>query len=143
MVRRVSSGADMAVYARSQASQRLARFAFEFRRAAGSRDAEAVHDLRVAIRRLSECLKIFGPFFAPRESRKIRRKLRKIMDRAAGVRDRDVGIALLREAGLSGKSRIAGLLAAERRRAEAKLVSMLKRWNRREYSAKWRTRLGL
>ncbi len=143
MAKHVPAGVEMAVYARSQASQRLARFAFECRRAAGSRGAEAVHDLRVAIRRLSECLKTFGAFFAARESRKILRKLRKIMDRAAEVRDRDVGMALLREAGLTGRSRLVALLAGERRRAEAELTSLLKRWSRREYSAKWRTHLGL
>ena len=65
------------------------------------------------------------------------------MDRAAEIRNRDVALALLGEAGHTGRSQLIALLARERVQAEAELAALLKRWSRREFSAKWRARLDL
>ena len=53
-------------HAAGQASALLRRLAFQASRTARLSDAGSVHDLRVSIRRLAQCLRVFGQFF-PRE----------------------------------------------------------------------------
>ena len=53
-------------YAREQASTLLRRLAFRMNRAAKVRDADSIHDLRVAIRRFEQCLQIFHQFLSGR-----------------------------------------------------------------------------
>jgi len=52
----------------------LRRFAFEATRAAKPGNSEAVHDLRVSIRRLAHCLRCSG-ILPSRESKAIRGEL--------------------------------------------------------------------
>jgi CHAD domain-containing protein len=130
-------------YARLQASRRLDRFAFELRRAAKSGDADSIHDLRVSIRRLTQCLKIFRQFLPAKQSKKVRRQLRQILKAAAQVRNRDVALELLREAGLKPDSAQTQRLCRERKQAQDELEQVLSSFGRREFSAKWRARLGL
>jgi len=139
----IGSGGDIEKYAHEQASRRLNRFAFELRRASRSPDPDAIHDLRVSIRRLSQCLKIFSGFFPARESKKVRRRLQKILDVAAEVRDRDIAMELVRKAGVSADSPVLARLADERKLAEKRMAAALKRWARRELSSRWRTKLGI
>ncbi len=68
----------MSTYAAEQASILLGRFVFRASRVAKLADADSVHNLRVAIRRLSQCLRAFGPFFPAGECRKVRRRLRRM-----------------------------------------------------------------
>ena len=136
-------GAPMERFAIGQATSRLNRLAFELRRAAKSGDPGAVHDLRVSIRRFVQCLRVFGQFFPAKEAKRMRRRLGEVMDLAAGVRNRDIAIGLLIEAGLDQGSSLIASQEEERRRALRELASVLRRWNRREFSAKWRARLKL
>jgi CHAD domain-containing protein len=136
-------GEPIGKYATAQASRRLDRFAFELRRAAKSGDADAIHDLRVAIRRFSQCLRVFGQFFPRRDSRKIRQRLRLIMDVAAEIRNRDITLALLREAGGNTDTPLCRTLTDGRKKAEQELIDSIRSWGRREFSAKWRARLHL
>jgi CHAD domain-containing protein len=134
---------SMDKYASAQASRRLDRFAFELRRAAKSGDADSIHDLRVSIRRFSQCLRVFGQFFPAREAKKIRRRMRRILDLAAEVRNRDIAVELSEQAGVRPDSTLPLRLSQERKQTEQELVRMLKRWGRRELSAKWRGQLRL
>ena len=138
-----TAGVSMDKYALEQASRRLDRFAFELRRAAKSGDADSIHDLRVSIRRFSQCLRVFGQFFPAREARKIRRRMGRLLDLAAEVRNRDIAVELLEQAGVRPDSRLPVRLSGERKQAEQELVRTLKRWGRRELSVKWRGRLRL
>lgn len=137
------TGEPIAKYATVQASRRLNRFAFELRRAAKSGDADAIHDLRVSIRRLSQCLRVFGQFFPARDSRKIRRRLRLTMDMAAELRNRDITLTLLNEAGAGADTPLCRKIAEDRKEAEREFTESIRRWGRREFSAKWRRRLRL
>jgi len=87
-------------------------------RAAKSADAEAVHDLRVAIRRLAQCLRVFEQFFPRDKTRKIRRELKEMVDLASEVRNRDVALALVAEAKIAPKSDLPRRLADDRRECE-------------------------
>jgi CHAD domain-containing protein len=86
------------------------------RRVQSHGDAGAVHDLRVATRRLQEALDIFASVLPPRERDRLRRRSRRVRRRMAAVRDADVLIDLVH--GLrsrAGASSAAALAPLERR----------------------------
>src|SRR5260370_42493561 len=82
-------------FASEQGSRLLGKLAFQVRHAAKQPNEEAIHDLRVSIRRLSQCLREFQQFFPRRETKKILKQLGKMMDLAAEMRNRDVAIELI------------------------------------------------
>ena len=130
-------------YARRQGAARLDRLAYEIGRSRKSADAEAVHDLRVSIRRLVNCLKAFPEFFSSAGKRKVRRRLGEIMALAGEVRDLDIAIELGLQAGLSAESELLAKLAWERTEAARRLRLVLKHSVKRGMTEKWRGRLGL
>jgi CHAD domain-containing protein len=94
---------NISAYARDQARSRLQRFLAEEKRAGKHLDnPESIHDLRVSIRRFTQCLRTFRGLFAPGPAKKIRRRLRKLMDLCSAVRNCDVALELLRQAGVHG-----------------------------------------
>jgi CHAD domain-containing protein len=133
----------MREYARLQTANLLRRFAFQLNRIAPSGDAEAIHDLRVSIRRLNRCLRVFSQFYPDQSARKIRRQLAAVMALAGDVRDRDVAMELLAEAGVSRRSAVVARLQAERRTALRELLLEVVRLARKSFSQHWRARLEL
>ena len=133
----------MREYVRLETAVRLRRFAFQVSRAARSGDADSIHDLRVAIRRLSRCLSVFSQFYPDRSWKKIRRELADLGDRAGAVRDRDIALELLAAAGIPAEAAIVTRLQAERRKAGQELLLEIRRWKGRAFSRKWRVRLEL
>jgi CHAD domain-containing protein len=55
-------------------------------------DIEAIHDMRVATRRMRSALRLFGPFFVPRKIKRFRKRLRSVASTLGEVRDLDVAI---------------------------------------------------
>ncbi len=133
----------MRKYALHQTAVLLHRFAAQLERGADHSDADAIHDLRVSVRRLSRCLQVFSPFYPSASWKRVRRKLSVLMHAAGAVRDRDIAMELLVEAGVSPGAGIAKRLAAERTDAARDLRARLQRWNQRGVVHHWRTRLGL
>lgn len=125
-------------FAFEQADRRLGRLAFQINQTAKSRDAEAVHDLRVAIRRFSQVLRVFKPCFHGKEVRKIRRKLKQIMDLAGEVRNCDIALKLMSKSQRSETAVLRPKLESLRREGEAALVVFLRHWVDRKSSLKWR-----
>lgn len=132
----------MREYARLQTAILLRRLAFQVNRASKAGDADSIHDLRVAIRRFSRCLRVFSQFFTGPSWKKIRRQLGELMEAAGEVRDRDIALALLAEAAIPPHAAIVTRLAAERRKAGRELLVEISRWKRRG-SRKWRSQLEL
>ncbi len=130
-------------YARLQTATLLRRLAFQLNRAERHTDPDSVHDLRVAIRRLSRCLRAFAPLYPGHYWKKIRRELATLMKSAAAVRDRDVSIELLGQAGISRRAAVVARLEAERRRTARDLSLQIRRWKSSDSSRKWRSRLEL
>jgi CHAD domain-containing protein len=130
-------------YARLQTAILLRRLAYQLNHAAHHSDADSIHDVRVAIRRLSRCLRVFAPFFPGDSWKKIRRRLAGLMQAAGRVRDRDIALQLLAEAGIPPRAGVATRLAAERRKASRELLFEIRRWKSRNFSRKWRSRLEL
>jgi len=83
-------------YAVKETRLRLKRFSKNLRRAAKHpEDPEAIHDLRVSIRRVVQVFKTFGELLDPNPVKKLRGRLHKIMDLCAAVRNCDVALTLL------------------------------------------------
>jgi CHAD domain-containing protein len=121
----------------------LRRFALQVNRAAKSCDADAVHDLRVSIRRLSRCLRVFSQFYPEGSWKKIRRSLKSLMEAAGAVRDMDIAMELLADAGIGKSSPVLRRMAETRRTARRELEREVHTWKGRGFSKKWRTTLGL
>jgi len=126
-----------------QTSALLRRLAFQANRTARLSDGDAVHDLRVSIRRLAQCLRVFGQFFPRERGKKSQHRLRTLMDQASAVRDRDIALELLAAARIPSDSALVQVLSEERAGAERSLVGTLERWSRRGFQKKWRSRLEL
>jgi CHAD domain-containing protein len=121
---------SMSKYARHETRARLDHFKANLRRAAKhSEDPDAIHDLRVSIRRLSQCFRIFR---AP--VKKLRRRLHKIMQRCGAVRNCDIALDLLVECGLPASPSVPHL-KKEREDAARKLHRALKRERRKRHRA--------
>ena len=134
---------EMDRFASVQASRLLGKLAFQVRRAAKHPNEEAIHDLRVSIRRLSQCLREFHQFFPRRETKKILKQLRKVMDLGAEMRNRDIAIELIGKGGRPAELAFVQNLRREREQAKRKLTRALVQWRRRDFSRKWRPWLAL
>jgi CHAD domain-containing protein len=137
------SGIETRKFASEQADKSLGRLAFEIGRVVKYRNADAVHDLRVAVRRFSQTLRVFKPCFRGKEPRKIRRELKRIMVLAGEVRNCDIALKLLAKSKQAERIAVRPKLQSRRREAEHVLVAMLKRWQERKSSRKWRSVLEI
>lgn len=129
-------------FAKTETQARMARFFAELERAAAHPDEEAVHDLRVSIRRFSQALRIFAPLLPPKAVKKIRARLKVVMDAAAVVRDLDVGMEALAELGLDASVPLIAGMRDERRRGEYFLLGQIHLLRAEDLEASWRERLG-
>jgi len=97
--------------------ERLTRIAFEMRRARHTPDEEAVHDLRVSIRRLWAALRYFREFTGDAYGARMKQTLKPVMKLAGEVRNRDIALAFGQEAKLSSRSALVSRLTQERKKA--------------------------
>jgi CHAD domain-containing protein len=141
--RRIPCNIPIRDYAAGQTSMLLRRLAFQANRTAKLADVDAIHDLRVAIRRLTQCLRVFSKFFPRERTKKIQQKLEAVMDLASEVRNRDTALQLMAGAPPLLDSTLVEVLSHERGKAERSLVTALQRWNRRSFHKRSRSRLGL
>jgi CHAD domain-containing protein len=133
----------MQEHVRSQTATLLRRFAYQVNQAAKSCDQEAVHDLRVSIRRLNRCLQVFSQFYPGNSGKKLRRRLKTLMEAAGNVRDLDIAIELVAEAGVGRKAALVYRMAEARRQGRRNLLHEVRLWKGRGFSKRWRTTLGL
>jgi CHAD domain-containing protein len=114
--------------------------ATEMRRTAKSADVDAVHDLRVSVRRASESLRIFDGQIP--KARRLRKEIKAIRERAAAVRDRDVTRQLLRRYRLPASDPACIYLQGQRDLAAAQLQEFLQTQIRKSHPARWRRWIG-
>jgi len=131
----------MREYARRRTDILLRHLAVEVKRAAHSGDADAIHDLRVAIRRLSRCLRVFVQFYPDGSWKKVRAQLSDLLHLAGVVRDRDIALALLSEAGVAKRAAVVARMEQERRKAGRELLAAVRSWRDGGVAAKWRRQL--
>jgi CHAD domain-containing protein len=128
-------------FATEQADKLLGRLAFQIARTFKSSTAAEVHDLGVAIRRFMRVLVVLKSCFPRKESKRIRRRLKSIMAEAGDVRDRDIAVRLVAKLAPSASNPMVLQFRTERDNAANALAVSLKRWMRRNLSAKWREAL--
>ena len=124
-----------------QVTKLLERLAFQVSGTRHSHDPEAIHDLRVAIRRFTQSLTVFKPCFVGKELKKIRRCLSHIMDLAGEVRDCDIALEYVSELRSPETAALETAFSSRRRQAESALLASLRDWVMRGTSSKWRTAL--
>jgi len=133
---------NMREYSAIQTSALLRRLSDQVIHAAHSADEEAVHDLRVVIRRLSRCLRVFARFYPGSSGKKLRGQLGDLMEAAGAVRDIDIALGLLSEAGLPHNAAIVVRLSDARLRNCRRLLAVIRCWNHRQFR-KWSRKLEL
>jgi CHAD domain-containing protein len=91
-------------------------------------DADAVHDMRVASRRLREAMRLLAPVYPPEVSSQWYRRIRKVTGALGPVRDSDVFIgafaALLGELGEGGRMAVAFLMGQRMEQRQHELVHL-------------------
>ena len=133
----------MREFVRAQTAILLRRLAYQIARSAKTGDADTIHDLRVAIRRLNRCLQVFSKFYPDNSRKKIRGRLRDLMHAAGAVRDFDIALELIPAAGLQKEGDLSARLVADRRRLNHDLLQEIRRWKSASFSKKWRQQLDL
>jgi CHAD domain-containing protein len=132
---------DSRTFSVDQTTHLLERLELQFKGTPHSFSPEAVHDLRVAVRRFNQALAISKPFLSSRAVKKIRQRIKAIMTLAGAVRDCDIALKLVT---LSKAEDVAGVEAKLRtRRADAQkfLAASLRQWTAEKSASKWRSAL--
>jgi CHAD domain-containing protein len=119
----------------------LGRLAFQMNSTRKAADAGAVHDLRVSIRRFHQALAVFKSSFPGKDTRKIRRRMKKLMLLAGEVRNLDIALKLLSKSRTPEAAGLRSKLESQRKDSERVLTGALKRRMERKSSMKWRTAL--
>jgi CHAD domain-containing protein len=127
-------------YAMAQMDRLLTSFAQEAEKAAKYPVADAVHDVRVSIRRFSQGLLLFPEFFPKREARKIKKRLDRIMNLSSEVRNRDIALEYLGE---DADPKLLRQLRDGRDECEKAFSTLIQRWSEQDVAGKWRAGLGL
>jgi CHAD domain-containing protein len=113
------------------------------RQAAERDDEKSVHDLRVSIRRLTECLRTFEDLYPAAPRRKLRKQLRRLMKRAEHVRSADVDLDLLSKAGVVDSSTHVRRIRTRRAQYCAAMQDELRAFLGRPDLKKWHEALEL
>lgn len=134
---------SMRGYVNRQLSDLLRRVVFELHRAPKAPGDEAIHDLRVAIRRFLQVSKVFSQFMPAKELKRVRRRLRKVLNSSGEVRERDIALEFFDRALIPQDAAPRERLVRERRRAQRRLAASLGKWSRKDLTSDWRSALEL
>lgn len=121
----------------------MERLAFEANRTAKSPGADAVHDLRVAIRRLQQGLVTFKELFPRKPAKRIRKQLKAVLAAAGKLRDCDIALEILTRTAQPGAAALERHVHGARRTAERSLRLVLKHLSLRKRISKWCRQLSM
>jgi CHAD domain-containing protein len=120
----------------------LESLAFQAGRARRSPGPEAVHDLRVAIRRFSQGLDLFQHSLVPKVLKKIRRSLKDTLATSGEVRNCDIALEYLSKLREPGAVALQARVQLRRKEGAIALRQNLNQWVSRKTSVKWRAALS-
>lgn len=106
------------------------------RKAADNPDEEAVHKMRVGIRRFQQSVRLFGQFFRPKGLRQVKSDLKSVMTPAGELRNCDIAIRLV-----GPKSSASRVLATRRQEAQNALTTVLHELGSEDLVARWKGEL--
>lgn len=133
----------LSAFVREQLLARLVRLEGEWARCAEQSDADSVHDLRVAIRRLREALRLFKNLLPKLQRKQVREELSLNMSLAGRTRNVDIARDSFARADVELSPELKLHLSNERAVAEAALRASLSAGLRSEFGRRWRNTLGL
>jgi len=111
--------------------------------AAAGFDADMVHDIRVAIRRANQALRVFVGLVPRGPAKKLRRRLKRVLDAASSVRDCDIALQLFGEVRLPPAHPAWEETRARRVLAENRLRRIVREITVESQSGVWLGELGL
>lgn len=110
----------MRAFALAKTSDLLGTMVRALNAAAANPHADAVHDMRVSIRRLQQALRLFRQFLPRRAVKQLRKTMRRIMDPAGELRNYDIALELA-----GPRSSVASSLSGKRAAAAQALAEVL------------------
>ncbi len=137
----ISDTANARQFAVAQARTQLKHLAAQIQRATRACNADAVHDVRVAIRRFTQSIAVCRSYFRPSDLHKHRRRLKKIMAGAGEVRNCDVALKFVAKLRAPHAAHLQSKLEDRRKESADLLVDELGKWTERRIASKWRATL--
>lgn len=130
---------NLEAYAKAQLDARLKKLATNLRKTAkDAEETEHIHDLRVAIRRFTQALRVFDYLLQHGHVRRMKRKLRKVMDLCGETRNCDIAAESLKAAGVALDGLLNRSLEKARERSATELTDVLTGWKISARTAAWR-----
>ena len=136
----MTSQAKVHEFAMEQMNRLLATLGDRVQKAARKPGPAEIHDLRVSIRRFTQGLQLFDDFFPPSQVKKIRTSLKSLMRLTSAIRDRDITLEYLEQAGEAAQK---PKIQKERSGYQRQFSQMLRRWRTQGFQDKWRSGLAL
>jgi len=134
---------DMKQFVRVQTSERLKKLESELKNTFDlPEDPDAIHDLRVAIRRLNQTVRVFMAWLDARRVTKLRARLKNLMERCGAVRNCDIAMAVLKAAEWQDDS-VFRSLEKERTHTCKRLRKTLQKWHHHHRAQRWREKLAV
>ena len=129
-------------FALAQTRARLKRVTKELAHATKHpKNPDTAHDLRVAIRRFTQCLRTFEDLLHPGPVKGMRKKLRKLMRLCGAKRDYDVGLGVLAEASVPPDSPVVAKFQEQQHRGLRELARSLEMKGKWNVVEEWRKHL--
>jgi CHAD domain-containing protein len=134
--------AEASQFVVEQAHRQLRQLTSQLNRATKSCSADAVHQVRVAIRRFTQSIVVGKPCFHLIDVRKNRQRMKKIMAAAGEVRNCDVALKFIAKSRAPEAVHLQSKLESRRKESARLLITNLKTWTDRRMSLKWRAALN-
>jgi CHAD domain-containing protein len=129
---------SMRAYAMVQLSGLLENTITELHNTARKRNAEAIHKVRVSIRRLLQALKTFAQYVPEKARHQVHEELRGVLKAAGDVRDCDVLLEMLEDSGVA-----LGPFRKQRTAMKQELLAKIHPLLPPDVSKRWRDELGI
>jgi CHAD domain-containing protein len=133
---------SMRDFALLKTSSLLDDLVFAITAAGRSPDVDTVHKMRVAIRRLQQALRLFGIYLRKSGVAQIKKELRVIMDVAGELRNRDIAIKVVGEAGGDPET-LLKKVHEERSELKDEFARVLQQYAKPDLALRWRSQLGV
>ena len=130
-------------HARAALQARIEKLDHQMELALARCGEDEVHDFRVAVRRLSQALRVFAELLPGKEAKRMRKALKPALDAAARVRDLDVDADLLVRLGLRADHPLLAKMKADRERGALAFLGQLYLLRSQDIPRGWLGRLEL
>ena len=132
-----TSESDFLAFVARSTATRVAAAEAQLERARNDRSADAIHDLRVAFRRLLSVLNCFERTMHRARTKRLRKAAKSVLAAGGAVRDRDIALDLAQEAGLDPDTQLCRTLERQRALRQKELGGVLAELEPRALAGLW------